>query len=295
MDHEVWSQWQNEISFDGKDALGEILEKEIECPGVYYVAAHKKDPFCFFQEYYMVAADTPVISKKAKTYGQTVPGHPELLVYSFDEERGGYKIIEYEIAKYRVENGLPVRGGETLQDIKLFNMEYHPEYFGPYPVPAVTPMGKTLQHRTLENGIYQLKTAQEEQVLAICYPVWSTELSSYAIRYSKQTEADRNQGIESTGGYLFFSMEDSCIPVYELLLTRSEWKKSGSVDASALMNAIWVYHPEYAVSHNMEEQAGSHDLLGLLLRELGDDVEPICSPQNMIALSPGCGTEFLRL
>lgn len=156
-------------------------------------------------------------------------------------------------------------------------------------------MGKTLLHHTLENGIYQLETDQGAQVLAVCYPIWSAELSDYAIMLSKQTAYDRRQGLENTGGYLFFSKKDSCIPVYELLLTRSEWKQHGSVDASALMNAIWAYHPAYAVSYNMEEQVGFHNVLGLLLRELGDDAELIGSLKNMIVLSPDRGTEFLYL
>lgn len=38
------------------------------------------------------------------------------------------------------------------------------------------------------------------------------------------------------------------------------------------MNAIWKFHPEYAMGYNAQEQAGLHDMLGLLLLPLGEKI-----------------------
>ena len=291
---EVGPNWQSNIPFDVENMLGKILVEETEGPGVYYIAARGKVDSHIAQEYYIVTTDSPAVSQAAKTYGHAISGHADLLLYSFEEEHGGYKIIEYEIARYRVENGIPLQDTTSLRDIKLFGMCYHPEYFGPHPVPPSTPTGQTVRHWTIENGVYQLETNGGRQYLAICYPIWSTELSDYALKISQQTAHDRNQGVKNTRGYLFFSPEDSCIPIFEMLLTHSEWIEDDKINFKALMNAVWEYHPQYAAVYNLREQTGHHDMLGLLLRRLGkEDVELKGSQENMITLSPEVGTEFL--
>lgn len=292
MEYETKPQWESGTPINIGNVLGEIVKVNEECPGVCYAAVQGKPGSYFTQEYYIVAADTPVIPQQAKKYGRALPGHPELLLYSMDEARGGYKIIEYEIAKYRTEHGLPLPNGDTLHGIEIFNMEYHPEYFGPYPAPSETPAGPVLRQRAVDNGVCWLDTEQGGPLLAVCYPIWRTELSDYAIGLSQQTARDRELGIDHTLGYLFFSAKDSCVPIYELLSLRDEWKADGRIDAAALMNAIWTYHPGYAACFNLQEQAGLHDTLGLLLRTLGGEAELSGSPEHMIAFSPEAGTDF---
>lgn len=293
MEYETLPRQDDELPFHIEDVLGDILEAEEECPGVYYVAARRNDEPPFAREYYIIAADTPVIPQKAKKYGQPIPGCPKILLYSMQEERSGYKIIDYEIAKYRTEHGIPLSDGETLREIKAFHREHHPEYFGPYPVPAVTPGGSVLRHHVIDNGVYWLETDRDGPLLSVCYPIW-TELSDYAMKLSRQAEQDQQQEDIDNPDYLFFSESDSCVPVFELLLVRSEWEMSGRVNKAALMNAIWSHHPEYAAFYNAEEQAGFHDMLGLLLQNFGNEVELKGNPQNMIQLSPHEGTDFLR-
>ena len=77
-----------------------------------------------------------------------------VLLYSFAEERRGYKIIEYEIYRYQVRHGIYADGQTSLRDIAFYNMEYHPEYFGPYPAPLATPRGRTARYKPLMNGIF---------------------------------------------------------------------------------------------------------------------------------------------
>ena len=62
----------------------------------------------------------------------------------------------------------------------------------------------------------------------------------------------------------------------------------------ALMNALWEFYPEYVTMHNLQEQAGLHDGLGLMLRSIGGETELARSDENMISVSPGAGTEYLR-
>lgn len=293
MEHEMMPKREDGLAFHIKDALGEILETEEECPGVYYVAARGDRDSRFAREYYTVAADTPFIPQKAKKYGQPIPGCPQILLYSFQEERSGYKIIEYEIARYRIEHKLLLPQGKTLHEIKVFNMELHPEYFGPYPVPAVTPRGAVLRHKVIDNGVYWLETEQAGTLLSVCYPIW-TELSDYAMKLPFHAAHDWELKGETPPEYLFFSAHDSCIPVFELLALRDEWTRSGRVKEAALMNAIWAYHPDYAVVYNIEEQAGWHDALGLLLKTLGREIELNGNLRYVIQLTPEEGTDFLH-
>lgn len=294
MELETAPKQENELPFRVEDVLGDIQKAREECPGVYYVAVRENEDPYFAREYYVIAADTPVIPQKAKKYGRSLPGCPEILLYSMDEERGGYKIIEYEIARYRTEHGIPLPDGETLHEIKAFHRELHPEYFGPYPVPAVTPGGSVLRHHVIDNGVYWLETERDGPFLSVCYPIW-TELSDFSMRFSRQAEHVQLPEDEDEPDYVFFSEYDSCVPMFELLFLRHEWKESGRVNEAALMNAIWSHHPEYAAVYNTEEQAGCHDALGLLLKAFGREIELNGSPQNMIRITQDEGTDFLHL
>ena len=105
-------------------------------------------------------------------------------------------------------------------------------------------------------------------------------------------------GIEKTMGYLFFSERDSCIPLFELLVDHPALQKAEIIDFAALMNAIWVYHPQYAITANVLEQLGANDFLFSLLTALCPEkapAEPVISVENMISYRPETGTKFIRL
>ena len=134
------------------DTVGEIVRASQECPGVYYIAARKQDGKFLADEYYVVEKSSPAISKEAMAYGRMPEEDSRVLLYSFAEERRGYKIIEYEIYRYQVRHGIYADGQTSLRDIAFYNMEYHPEYFGPYPAPLATPRGRTARYKPLMNG-----------------------------------------------------------------------------------------------------------------------------------------------
>ena len=267
------------------DKIGSIEEVEELCLGVHYVTAKREDDL-LSGEYYVVK-EKSAVPQAAKSYGQKISG---LRLFSITDGGEEYKIIQYEVAKYRAQNNLPL--DEPLRATAFFAAQSFPEYFGAFPVPLHTPRGCTIRHWVMDNGIYWLETDQCEEILAVCYPVWSTELSGLVEKLGEQTEYDRTHDIEETLGYIFFPAKISCIPLRELIRTRPEW--TGTViDKPALMNAIWAVAPEYAALMNCQEQSGRNDLFFALLAEAGVQVEPNISTDNMIGIFPDSGENFL--
>ena len=270
-----------------EDELGSIIEKEQICPGVYLLTARNEDEL-LSRDYYAVTENS-VIPQDARTYGKKIS---DLWLFPTTGDSEEYKIIQYEIAKYRAQNNLPL--DEPLRATAFFAAQSFPEYFGAFPVPLHTPRGCTIRHWSMDNGIYWLETDQCEEVLAVSYPVWSTELSDFTASLGEQTEYDKAHDIEKTLGYIFFPAKVSCIPLRELMRVRPEW--AGTViDKPALMNAIWAAAPEYAALMNWQEQSGKNDLLSALLAEAGVEVEPNVSMENLITLFPTAGKKFLLL
>ena len=268
-----------------EEEIGSICESDQLCPGVYLLSA-KYDDELLPRDYYVAMKDA-IISQKAKSYGRKAAG---FLLYSLDDEASGHWIIKYEVARYRTQNHLPL--DEPLRTTALFAAQIHPEYFGTFPVPLHTPQGCTTRYWILDNGIYWIETDQCEKVLAVCYPIWATELSELAEKLGEKTDYDKAYGIETTLGYIFFSSQLSCIPLYVLMRTRSEWNGT-LLDKPALMNAIWNVLPEYALLTIRQEQAGQNDFISLLLQELGVEAEPNISLDHMICISPDASKDFL--
>lgn len=281
--------------FNLSDVFYEVRLVEEQGPGAYYVCTHDGSDSLMCDEYYVVERTSPIISEAAKRYGKEISNHPDLLLYPFDEEKSGYKVVEYELAKYaRITNGISDKQND-LHSLAFYNMEYHPEYFGAYPAPLNTPKGYTTRYKSLENGVFWLETDQCIPLLALCYPVWECELSSYAKELGLKTAFDIAAGVNNTLGYLFFEEKDFSIAIYELLSLRQDWIDNGMVNRSALMNAIWKHHPNYAATHNMQEQLGLNDSFALLINTLGGEMEPTSSVDNMIGIDQNAGYDFLNL
>ena len=133
-------------------------------------------------EYYVVEKTSPAISKEAMAYGKMPEEDSHVLLYSFAEERQGYKIIEYEIYRYQIRHGIYADGQTSLRDIAFYNMEYHPEYFGTYPVPLATLRGRTARYKLLMNGVFWIETGTGAEVLAVCYPIWNCDFSETVLK-----------------------------------------------------------------------------------------------------------------
>ncbi|MBP5719079.1 MAG: hypothetical protein J6X53_08925 [Abditibacteriota bacterium] len=284
----------DEIPFDVEDDLGELSSFRQAAPGVFYVTGEQGERLVA-GELFLVEKDTPCLSDSAKAYGKPLPHHPDLLYYRMDEDRSGWRIVEYEVIRYKALRHLPLREDEEPHTAAVFSAEYHPEYFGSYPAPLVTPKGLLARYHEMMPGVFAIETATFEKVIALCYPVWSTELSEYAQRLGEQTGYDINHGIDQTLGYLFFSEAAGCVALYELGSAHREIRDSALIDRFALMNAVWERFPDYAVHQNKREVHGKNDGLGRLFRWMGaTEAELSISGRDLLVISPDTGTEYLR-
>ena len=274
--------------------LGEIVSLEEKSDLVYYLCAKKNETDVFPQEYYVVGLAAAAISSTAKRYGRPVAGLPQFRYFSIDDPYSGWRIIAYEIWRYKLQNHLPVDGSESLHEFAIHCAEYHPEYFGAYPAPVQTPYGPMVRYQVIENGICFLETDTGQELVSFSFPIWQT-LSGYTQKIGRQTTFDLEHGIENTKGYLFFTKEYSCLPFFELW-AEYRWHETKLFDLQAMMNAIWEYFPEYAATYNAVEQKGSHDLLNTLVNLIDmEELDISIRPEKMISITPGAGTKFFKL
>ena len=275
-----------------EDLYGEVLSLLEECPGVYYASVRQDEADTFPHEYYIVYKAADAISSKAKAYGQPVDGYPDLLVYPMDKPDGGYKIVEYELCRYKLLHGESVAISDSLYELAVHSAEYHPDYFGAYPAPMLTPHGYMVRYHTLENGIHLLETDQGMELVAFCFPLWNV-LSTFAQKAGEHTAYDIRHGVDETKGYLFFPKSKSCIAFFELWAEHPSWANSPIYNFPAIMNAIWEHFPDYATVYNLAEQKGLNSISGTLL-EIVDEIDLSVRPEKMITLDPEIGTEFIN-
>lgn len=277
-----------------EDDLGSIVMSQHITPGIIYVAAKTGDE-AFPSEYYIAERDCTELSQEAKRYGRPLEHHPEYLCYPAGSPDNGRMVIEYEANRYLKKHGLPLMECESLLALADYGREYEPEYFGDYPAPLYTPKGLTLRYVSLKPGIFLIETDKLDKVLAVCYPIWNSEISDYTKSRGEQFTYDQLCGIDNTEGYLFFTEENACLALFELWPLSQLLEKSQRINTAAMMNAIWKYHPTYAASHNIREQAGLNDGLALLAISLGIDVDLQGSTDNVIPLFEGVGTDYLNI
>ena len=95
------------------------------------------------------------------------------------------------------------------------------------------------------HGVFFVETDTCDIMLAVCYPLWKTELTDFTLRYSEQTELDRERGIDNTLGYSFFPYESACLAALELIDIHPNLRKSDLVSVRELMTTIWMHHQDY--------------------------------------------------
>ena len=247
-----------ELPFDLKHEIGEVRAFRAFIPGVYYLTAQKEN--CAAENYYAVMESAAVFSAVSR-YGHPYPG---LRLYAVSEDASGWRVLEYELGKYQMAHNRELITEEAEREFHraaLFAAGCHPEYFGEYPVPIRTP---------------------REEMLAVCYPIWNTEFTSIARVIGEPTEYDSIQGYDKTLGSLFFSSENSCIALYELMQTRPAWAGT-LIDKPALMNAIWKNCPKYAVALPQLDETAWKNYLTKVKTER----------DALIGIYPDAGDDFL--
>jgi len=265
-----------------EDVVGSSNIYELDCPGVYYLEVRNKSEY---MGRYLVSKDAKDISDLAKSYGKPVPGVPGYLTYKFGMNTG-WHVIEYEERGYLVKRGLAVPG--ELRRIKLENAWAFPEYFGEYPVAEMTPVGKVISYRTVGNGVHLLKTSSVQELLSVSYP--AKEFLSKGVR-----EKSLAVGYEEALDDIFFPMEFSCLPIFELLDYPQKWIDPELIDRAALFNTICYEFPRYAVENNFDEQKRMveyYDLMAIYPNLNLSEWTP-----RLIKFTDGIseGTEFFKL
>lgn len=284
----------NHLPFCLEDDFSEICHCEAYCPGVYYVVGQRLGEE-MPAEYYIVHQKQAPLSDAAKAYGEVSDSDPNLLIYRMDDPASGRTVVTYEVQKYLAGQHLPLLENEDVLMTAIYGMEHHPEYFGDYPVPPMTPRGAVTRHKRLACGVFALETESFERMIAVCHPVWSCDLSDYTVQQAEMLDSDLRQGIDSTLGYLFFPESAGCLTLFELWRFYDEIMASGLIDRAAMMNAIYLNHPQYAVQHNRLEQDGLNDAGAQFWRWLGFDVEPEGQVENLIRFNPDKGGNYLLL
>ena len=267
-------------------SYGEVFDSEEQCPGVYYFAC-REDEYEPPKEIIVVEGDCPHISEVVKAYGECLDD--KLLIYDYNDLYGGKQLVEYEVLRYRALNGLPSPDGDTMLSVATCAADAYQDYFGAIPAPVVTPRGYMTRYLTLANGIYAIETDAGARLIAVAGIIWSLELSEDTIALGEKT-GDLPEEL----AYLFFGERDGCLTLFELHHGYPALGWCKKLDWLALMNAIWQYHPDYAISHNLREQQGLNDLLGLALNDAGIETELTGSAGNMVAMTAETGVEYVR-
>lgn len=268
------------------DIFGEVLRFEDVAPGVYFFVICGNGQG-FAREYYLVEQANTIISAIAQSYGKPIEGHPGLLVYEAEASDSSYRIIQYEVALYQNKCHSTSETLSELRCVAIYGMESYPEYFGEFPAPIDTPRGRTLRSKRIWNGVWCLETDWGEQMVAFCYPIWEGDISENTQKLGEQTRQDQEQGIENTYGYLFFSLEASCIPLFELINSNFQYQKNEMINLVALKNFIWDKYPEYALMNNLKSQKIKQELIE-------NNVDISSFPDGMIEYSPDSGHKFLK-
>lgn len=193
-----------------EELYGEVLFLSEECPGVCYASVRQNETNILPHEYYIVDKTSGAISSEAKAYGQPVDGRSDLLIYPMDKLDSRQKIIAYEVCRYKLRHKQSISTMDNLHEMAIHFAEYHPDYFGLYPAPMLTPHGYIVRYRTLDNGIHLLETDTGEELVAFCFPLWKV-LLPFAQKTGEYTDYDIQYGVDETKGYLFFSKAKSCI------------------------------------------------------------------------------------
>ena len=276
-----------------EESYGEVFDSEEQCPGVYYLACKPLDNQ-FADELVVVERDCPHISASAKAYGQPLDGHNELIIYDFDDPHGGRPVVLYEADRYRMLHKQSIPDGDDLLGAAAYYADNYPEYFGAIPAPIQTPQGYMTRYITLANGIFALETDTGSHLIAIAGVIWSLELYDTTKQLGMIVQNPAGVEIPVEVQYLFFTEQNGCLALFELLHGYRALCESEGLDKAALMNAIWSYHPKYALEHNLREQRGLNDMLGLIMNAVGSEVEFSGSAKNMVVIDPEAGTGYVR-
>ena len=96
--------WPEGLPKELEDFFYEVKFVEVEAPGVYSIIARMHPDRLLTDEFYVVDRSSTIISDAAKKYGGAMSEIPQFLLFPYDKKDGGFPIIAYELARYRVKS-----------------------------------------------------------------------------------------------------------------------------------------------------------------------------------------------
>ena len=240
-----------------------------EGPGICYLAVQEEGSL-ICRELYAVMPDAipAVISRETLSYG--AKSGP---IYTFEKgpARSGYELVEYELQRYRVRKNLPTQDDhESIYCKAVYTAELYPEYFGGLLPPRSTPFGLTMRIKKAGEGVFFLETAQCIWLLALAYPVWDGDLSSYAKNLAERYEScEAKEAPEAE--YYFYRLE-RCLPaLYELLALEEYQGLLQFITGKDILEALLYQNfSKYVLSHNMMQS-----ILESKCRQLLEELETL--------------------
>lgn len=228
----------------------EIVCLREECPGICYLALqNESSSIC--REFYTVIPDgiPAVISQETLSYGIH---SGDFYIFEKGSARSGYELVEYELKRYRIQKNLYTPDDlESIYCKAVYTAELYPEYFGGLLPPRLTPFGLTVRVKKAGEGVFFLETTQCIWLLALAYPVWEGDLSSYAKDLAEQYEScEAKEAPEAE--YYFYRLERSLPALYELLaLEEYQGLLQFIAGKDTLEALLYQKFSKYVLSHNM--------------------------------------------
>ena len=268
----------------------EIICLREECPGVYYLAVQNENS-AICQEFYTVMSDAiaAVISQETLSYGKK---SGDIYMFEKGPARSGYELVEYELRRYRVKKKLHAPDDlESIYCKAVYTAELYPEYFGGLLPPRSTPFGLTVRTKKAGEGVYFVETTQCIWLLALAYPVWDGDLSSYAKNLAEQYESCESKEAPEAE-YYFYRLERSLPVLYELLALEEYQGLLQFITGKETLEALlYQKFSKYVLSHNMMQSIMESKCRELLeeLEELGiqrSEAEQAAWQDRCIHLNP---------
>lgn len=230
----------------------EIVCLREESPGICYLAIQSENS-SICREFYTVISDAipAIISQETLSYGTKSGG---FYIFEKGPARSGYELVEYELKRYRVQKKIPSPDDpESIYCKAVYTAELYPEYFGGLLPPRSTPFGLTMRMKKAGEGVYFLETAQCIWLLALAYPIWDGDLSSYAKDLAEQYRSCESQEAPEAE-YYFYRLERSLPALYELLdLEEYQGLLRFITGKEILETLLYQNFSNYVLSHNMRQ------------------------------------------
>ena len=177
------------------DVFGNIVSYCMPVPGIYEIKGEIATGYAVLEN------NCLHLPEAILKHGQAVSG-----IFLFCEKSS--LLIEYELLKHRAKESRSeisdVYFQFQLSNLEQIGMIDFPGVFGETPPPNRTPKGIVKAFSKIRNGIYIVKSQNDELLLAVSDPIAETELSTSAGAFGTRLNKE----------YVFFHFPEAAAPVF---------------------------------------------------------------------------------